>query len=847
MNAMGRYVRLFSRARTTGYGVSFFELTVYGDPDAYCGNPCGNSIVNAGETCDDGNRITEVCPYGAPSCTVCNSSCQSVPGLTTLCGNTVTDSLYEQCDDGNTAAGDGCSSTCQMEASCVDLLQNQGETGIDCGGPCAACPGPGLNVRPSNPVATGCVAPDAPQTTNFKLTRVFQNITTNSPLTLKQEPAGSGRFYFLSKPGQVWMMPNDYNTTQRTLALDVNALDGVSNNNEDGMASMAFHPNYAQNGHIYLTYITANPYRTRLARYTTFDGGVTFDPASKLVIRDEPITANLHHSAQINFGPDGYLYMTVGDDGVSNPNSPADWPNRVKGSMIRIDVDHPAGGKNYGIPADNPTWPDASNPAPEVFATGFRNAWRFNFDRQTGRIFLGDVGGGAREEVSIIVAGGNYGWPLIEGDPQAIGQACPNCNAFPNILPIFNYNHGFPNQGAQGNAVIGGFVYRGVSMPGLNGDYVFADFVGHEVWALHEEDDGSWSNRELVTGFNNNISSLAEDRDGELYVLSLGNNSIWKLEPASGQTGETFPAWLSQTDCIVPGPTIAPASAAVIPYTVSQAFWSDSALKDRFIAIPDGTTITVDAAGDWDLPEGGVLIKNFRMAGKNFETRFVVRHFGGGWSAYTYAWLADQSDAYLVGPNPLALNPSVNPNIGQSWEYPGRSQCFSCHTAAAGRALGIETRQMNVNEYYPVTGRTANQLVTFSALGMLSGNTASLDPFPDLDDSNTSLHRRAQSYFHVNCSNCHRPGGTGQGAFTALFDVPFASKNMCNVEPSISSLGIPNALLIAPGEHARSVIWERMSQRDSDFMPPLGSKIPDAAGAALLQEWIDGLSGCPSP
>jgi hypothetical protein len=103
------------------------------------------------------------------------------------------------------------------------------------------------------------------------------------------------------------------------------------------------------------------------------------------------------------------------------------------------------------------------------------------------------------------------------------------------------------------------------------------------------------------------------------------------------------------------------------------------------------------------------------------------------------------------------------------------------------------------------------------------------------------------SYFHVNCSNCHRPGGTGQGSFTMLFDVPFASKNLCNVEPSISSLGIPEALLIAPGEHARSVIWERMSQRDADFMPPIGSKIPDAAGAAMLQEWIDGLSGCPSP
>jgi uncharacterized repeat protein (TIGR03806 family) len=514
--------------------------------------------------------------------------------------------------------------------------------------------------------------------------------------------------------------------------------------------------------------------------------------------------------------------------------------------MIRIDVNNPSGGKNYGIPPGNPTWPNASNPAPEVFATGFRNTWRFNFDRQTGRIFGGDVGGGLREEVNIISAGNNYGWPLIEGDPLALGLPCPTCNGFPNVRPIFNYSHGSPNQGAQGNAVIGGFVYRGVSMPGLNGEYVYSDFTGNEVWGLREGAGGVWSNRELVTAFNNNISSLGEDRNGELYAISLGGGSIWRLEPAGGQTGETFPALLSQTNCVTPGATLTP-RAGVVPYTVAQPFWSDNAAKDRWLAIPDGTTISVDANGDWQLPEGGVLIKNFRAAGKNFETRFVVRHFGGGWSAYTYAWRADQTDAQLVGPNPLALNPAVHPNIGMAWEYPGRSQCFSCHTTAAGTALGIETRQMNVSNFYPATGRTANQLQTLTALGMLSGNTASLDPFPNLDNANTSLQRRAEAYLHVNCSQCHQPGGTGQGQFNALFSVPFASKSLCNVEPSVSSLGIPDARLIAPGDVDRSVLWKRMSQREADFMPPLGSRLPDNAGAALLQQWIDGMSACPSP
>ncbi|AUX48827.1 uncharacterized protein SOCE26_103680 [Sorangium cellulosum] len=300
------------------------------------------------------------------------------------------------------------------------------------------------------------------------------------------------------------------------------------------------------------------------------------------------------------------------------------------------------------------------------------------------------------------------------------------------------------------------------------------------------------------------------------------------------------PVLLSDHPCVASvanPPALAP---GVIPYAIAEPFWSDDALKSRYLALPSGTTFNVKTDGDFELPPGAVTIKNFQWQGQYFETRFFVRFTDGAYGAYTYKWNDTQDEAFLVDPIDGDAKTLAG---GHVWSYPTEAQCFQCHTSAAGFSLGLETRQLNVNQLYPSTGRMANQFDTLNGIGMLSGNLTSLPPFPPHAQSAASLQMRADAYLHVNCSNCHRPGGPGYGTADYRYDTPFASKNICNQESILPAY--PELALIEPGAHDQSVVWLRMSQRTASFMPPIASKVADGEGAALLQQWINSLTGCP--
>jgi len=281
-------------------------------------------------------------------------------------------------------------------------------------------------------------------------------------------------------------------------------------------------------------------------------------------------------------------------------------------------------------------------------------------------------------------------------------------------------------------------------------------------------------------------------------------------------------------------------ASGVIPYSVALPFWSDGADKERYLALPEGTTLDVAADGDFTLPTGAVTMKNFRWQGKLFETRFFVRHNDGSYNGYDYEWSADQTDATLVGVD--GKEATVG---GLAWTYPSRTACFTCHSEAAGRSLGLETRQLNVPFTYSSTGRKANQFNTLLHIGLLTGNTAPRDPFPAKDDMSAPLETRSRAYLAANCSNCHRPNGPGRVPFNALFDTPLHDMGVCNEVPQEGDLGVAGSAVLKPGSHASSVLWLRMSQRMTKFMPPIASKIPDTDGANLLAAWIDGLTACP--
>ena len=283
-------------------------------------------------------------------------------------------------------------------------------------------------------------------------------------------------------------------------------------------------------------------------------------------------------------------------------------------------------------------------------------------------------------------------------------------------------------------------------------------------------------------------------------------------------------------------------ASGLIPYAPNAPFWSDGAVKERWIGLPDGKNITVGADGDWDFPNGTVLMKNFRLDNHLIETRLFMRHPDGVWAGYTYEWNAQQTDATLVHGGK-----QVTTSGGQTWIYPSEGQCLLCHNRAAGYALGPETKQLAFNIKYPQTGRDAHQLVTLNSINVLTppiDNPTDQVPYPDPTGTSGTLDERARAYLHTNCSQCHRPGGPTTATMDLRYSTALADTHACDVAPGLGDLGIANARLIAPGAAARSVLVERMSRRDANGMPPLASAKVDTDGAALLTSWVNSLTSC---
>ncbi len=389
----------------------------------------------------------------------------------------------------------------------------------------------------------------------------------------------------------------------------------------------------------------------------------------------------------------------------------------------------------------------------------------------------------------------------------------------------------------MGHAVTGGYVYRGKAIPNLVGRYIFGDFTNGKIFDIPND---AQPTLQMSTAYESglNISSFAEDQDGEMYVMHM-YGGVYKIT-ASTSGGPGVATQLSATGCVDTANAKLPASG-LIPYAPNAPFWSDGAVKDRYMALPDGQNITVGADGDWDFPNGTVLMKNFHLNDRLIETRLFMRHPDGIWAGYTYEWNDAQTDATLVrGGKRTTIG-------GQTWIYPSEGQCLMCHTEVAGHTLGLETKQLAHNFTYPQTGRDAHQLLTLNSISMFTtpiANPTDQVPYANPTDGSTTLTERARAYLHTNCSQCHRPGGPTDASMDLRYSTALADTHACDVAPGLGDLGITNARLIAPGAAARSVLIERMSRRDANGMPPVGSATPDADGKALLTEWVNSLTSC---
>ncbi len=357
-------------------------------------------------------------------------------------------------------------------------------------------------------VLTACI----PQARAIEFTLLADNL--KSPVAITH--AGDSRLFITEQAGQIKIIQDGQLLPEPFLNID----PLVKLGNEQGLLSLAFHPNYKENGFFYVNY-TDNAGDTVIAHYQVTDNPNKANSESGKVILQIRQPFSNHNGGQIAFGPDGYLYIGTGDGGRGgDPLNAGQDLSTLLGKMLRIDVD---GDEPYTIPEDNPFVVD-DNARPEIWAYGLRNPWRFSFDRETDDLFIADVGQNSFEEVnfqpSTSTGGENYGWRFMEA--EQCFEPRSNCNADGTlILPIISYAR------ADGRSVTGGYVYRGQAIKSLQGKYVYGDFASGRVWMARREGN-SWI-PELIENTNFSISSFGEDLIGELYLADHSDGKIYKL------------------------------------------------------------------------------------------------------------------------------------------------------------------------------------------------------------------------------------------------------------------------------------------------------------------------------
>lgn len=369
----------------------------------------------------------------------------------------------------------------------------------------------------------GCSQPNGDSSldvTGYKIAVAFPELSFDRPVDLQHTGDNSNRIFVVEQRGEIHVFTNDANTADKKLFLDIKSRVDDSGN-EEGLLGLAFHPDYETNGYFYVNYTASNPNRTVIARFNVSGDGNKADPASHQVILEFRQPYSNHNGGQLSFGPDGYLYIATGDGG-SGGDPQGNGQNRASllGKILRIDIDHSSDGKPYAIPADNP-FVGSSEFRKEIYAYGLRNPWRFSFDVPTKTLWAGDVGQNSYEEIDIIEKGGNYGWNIMEG--MHCYEPSSGCKTAGLKLPVWEYGR------SEGVSVTGGFVYRGPTLSGLKGKYIYADYGTGNIWALDPSTRGRTTNTKLVST-DQHISSFGVDEKNELFLCSF-DGKIYRLQP----------------------------------------------------------------------------------------------------------------------------------------------------------------------------------------------------------------------------------------------------------------------------------------------------------------------------
>ncbi len=354
---------------------------------------------------------------------------------------------------------------------------------------------------------------------------------------------GDDRLFIVEQIGRIQVIDGNGQVAATPF---LNISNKVRFGGERGLLGLAFHPNFGDNGYCYINY-TNTTGATRISRFTVQEGTTTADPNSELILLTIEQPYPNHNGGALEFGPNGFLYIALGDGGSSgDPLNAGQEDNLLLGKMLRIDVDN---GTPYAIPTDNP-FVNQSNIRPEIWMTGLRNPWRFSFDKETNDLWIADVGQNAREEVNFIPAGQgkglDFGWRCFEGNNNFNLNGCPGENSF--YFPI----HTYPTIASVGESVTGGYVYRGTKNPDLTGHYIYGDFESGRIWSLNFENE-EWVNRELLKIGLQEISTFGEDANGELYLAAYTQGRIYQIQQPIISANES--TLLASLPTIYPNPS----------------------------------------------------------------------------------------------------------------------------------------------------------------------------------------------------------------------------------------------------------------------------------------------------
>jgi glucose/arabinose dehydrogenase len=721
-------------------------------------------------------------------------------------------------------------------------------------------------LNPALEIPAGLKVPSSEPALGYTLIEPFPSIKFEQPVAVVSASGFSNSLFVVERFGKIYAITN-LNNPDKTLFLNLADSTITAPGLEVGLLGLAFHPNFAENGQyfVYRCVIDTGGNYNRLSRFRVLPGQpFASDPASEeIILQQRDYSINFHNAGDIHFGSDGYLYLSIGEgspapEDLAITRQPID--KSFFGTIIRIDVDKRRGNlppnpyrgsvnSKFLIPSDNPfigvtnyqgVSVNRADVRTEIFALGLRNPWRFSIDPITGELFCGDVGESSYEEVNLIEKGKNYGWPYREG-AQDTGFFPSEPPGFASIDPIHSYYHGnLNNDNNSGQAVIGGHVYRGTAIPQLYGAYLFGDNVRGHIWALFRDAVHGTNSVQWLTGEPNLSTFGIDPRDGEVLLASLVTGRIKKLiyrDPAL----TSFPRLLSETGIFDDLKNLLPA-AGVEPYSVNAPFWSDHADKKRWALLSHSDPkIEFSPSNHWTFPEGTIWVKHFEIEQKandpsttrRLETRLLVKTASDVYGV-TYKWNAAGTDAELLRPEGLnetfTITEADSSQRVQSWHYPSRLECRTCHNITAGFALGFNTAQLNM-----ILSSNVNQLNHLSDLGFFK---QPIDPGPNfpamaaVTNTEYSPEFRVRSYLGANCVQCHNPDNAIIATWDARFHTAWPQKNV-----------IGN--LIVPRDLYNSSMYSRLANLDQLHMPPIATAQLNPFALDLLRDWIRGFPSKP--